>query len=317
LWIISSHFKSRQSLNFPPEPSYFLVLSENHSLLHPLVVSGFSKNSYFFSLENDVSLSVTSCSSFNFRRPPVLYNCETTVIVPTFPSFATSAVLRKRCVLILSCVDSCFVVVLPTLTHTNTLFVFTKFLLCGTRYLSSLGGDAPGALGAAVDELLRHQPTLKDDGLESVSAMVESLLAFDERADSIEIVTGQDHLLRRREKKDKKGQDDAAAAAAADAGNPSTTSAVASAAVSPSSEGSAIGGVGGAGPTGIVVGISLDDESVADGDAVMASASADPQASAAAGAGASSAAGVCIRAARVGHASVHLTHAPTHIRHPR
>ena len=57
------------------------------------------------------------------------------------------------------------------------------------KYLSSMGNDTAAAMGSAMDELLRHQPALREPGIKAIVAMVENLIVLG-RSPSITISIG-------------------------------------------------------------------------------------------------------------------------------
>jgi hypothetical protein len=137
-------------------------------------------------------------------------------------------------------------------------------------HLLSLGNDTPGQLGISVEELLRHQPTLRDDGMDAVTDTIQALLEFDKKPSAIKVVTGSDHLLRRREKKIAKQKLDAASAT--EESSASTDAATSDSTTTPSA------GMGVATDADdVVVGISITDEEIGSAAGPAATSKSRPE----------------------------------------
>ena len=63
-------------------------------------------------------------------------------------------------------------------------------------------------LGSAMDELLRHQPSLRPTGIKAIVQLMEQLVKYGEDT-SVTVKTGSDHLLRRFERKSKSAAESA------------------------------------------------------------------------------------------------------------
>jgi hypothetical protein len=87
-------------------------------------------------------------------------------------------------------------------------------IFLSSKHLNAMSNDTANLLGSSIDELWRHQPSLRQDGVAAICSLVDKLMALCSRQDIV-VVIGTDPSLRRAEKLEKQGKEAAETAATA------------------------------------------------------------------------------------------------------